>query len=69
MTWSILCQVRISSRLGLSARDVRSKPSSAHLKEITDRGRYSDIDRTCHAQSEREDVLRIYEVSATKHKN
>ena len=58
IAWSILCQIRISLRLAL-AGDVRSKASSAHLEEITHRGRYADIDRTCHAESECEDVLRI----------
>ena len=58
MVWSILCQIRISLRLGL-AWDVRSKASSAHLEEIAHGGRYADIDCTRHAESECEDVLRI----------
>src|SRR6266702_1730166 len=58
IVWSILCQIRICLRLALT-RDVLSKASSAHMEEITHGGRYADIDRTCHAESEREDVLRI----------
>ena len=38
---------------------VPSKASSALMEVITHGGRYADIDRTGHAESEGEDVLRI----------
>ena len=62
MTWSILCQ--ISFRLTLvyhfrERKDVPSKASSTLMEVVTHSGRYADIDRTGHAESEGEDVLRI----------